>query len=40
LLIEGVTRADLKQDGKHPSAKDKLAKRAIKWENIRARDHK
>ena len=28
-LSKGVTRADLKQDGKHPSAKDKLA---IRWE--------
>jgi len=28
-LSKGVTRPDLKQDGKHPSAKDKLAKRAI-----------
>ena len=31
-LSKGVTRADLKQDGKHPSAKDRLAKCAIRWE--------
>src|SRR6218665_1788729 len=31
-LSKGVTRADMKQDGKHPSAKDKLAKYAIRWE--------
>jgi len=32
ILSKGVTRADLKQDGKHSSAKDKLAKCAIRWE--------
>src|SRR6218665_2036379 len=31
-LSKGVTRADLKQDGKHHSAKDKLVKCAIRWE--------
>ena len=38
-LSKGVTRADLKHDGKHPSAKDRLAKCAIKWEKTsRTRD--
>jgi len=31
-LSKGVTRSDLKQDGKQSSAKDKLAKCAIRWE--------
>jgi len=31
-LSKGVTRADLKNDGKHPSAKDRLSKCAIRWE--------
>src|SRR6218665_1160615 len=31
-LSKGKTRADLKQNGKHPSAKDKLAKCAIRLE--------
>ena len=31
-LSKGVTRADLRHDGKCPSAKDSLAKRAIRWE--------
>ena len=31
-LSKGVTRADLKHDGKHASAKDRLAKCAIRWE--------
>jgi len=31
-LRKGVTRADFKPDRKHPSAKDKLAKCAIRWE--------
>ena len=31
-LSKGVSKADLKHDGKHPSAKDRLAKRAISWE--------
>ena len=29
-LSKGVTRADLKHDGKRPSAKDRLAKSAIR----------
>ena len=37
-LSKGVTRADLKHDGKRPSAKDRLAKRAIRWEKTSEQD--
>src|ERR1043165_8883127 len=37
-LSKGVTKADLKHEGKQPSAKDRLVKCAIRWEKTSEQD--